>query len=146
VEETMMLRALIIASLASGMIVPAVTQQADTAMSTGPSTGRSLGWRADLWNGTVSSYADFDDRGTPTAIGIVFSASALDGLPASGSDRHHCFDQNKEEAVKTECYPTDNTCFPIKPAPAVGVSGFYPTVSRIRRNAATAEITAELGR
>jgi hypothetical protein len=53
------------------------------------STARPLGWRSDLGMGTVSSYAEFDNSNKPTAIGIVLSATALDGLP-TGSDHHHC--------------------------------------------------------
>ena len=34
------------------------------------------------------SYAEFDSRGAPTAIGVAMPAAALDGLPA-GSDNHH---------------------------------------------------------
>jgi hypothetical protein len=36
---------------------------------------------------------------------VVFSPGALDGLPADGSDYHHCFDENQDGAVDraTEC-------------------------------------------
>ena len=65
----------------------------------GVSTGRSLGANSSVGNGTVSSYAEFDQNGAPTAIGIVFQASALEGLPATHSDGHHCFDRNKDGTV-----------------------------------------------
>jgi hypothetical protein len=73
----------------------------------GRSDQRVVGWRVDFGNGTVSTYAELDDRGAPTVIGIAFSALALDGLPA-GSDRHHCFDRNKDGVVDpaTECHNT----------------------------------------
>lgn len=80
-------------------------------------TGRVLGWRSELGNGTVSSYAEFDNRGTPTAIGIAFSATALDGLPA-GSNRHHCFDRNKDGVIDptTECHNTFEFVIPLPDA------------------------------
>jgi hypothetical protein len=47
----------------------------------GISTGRSLGANSSVGNGRVSSYAEFDQNGAPRTIGIVFQASALEGLP-----------------------------------------------------------------
>src|SRR6267143_3476409 len=81
-------------------------------------TDRILGWRSELWKGTVSSYAEFDDAGVPAAIGIVFSATAMDGLPASGSDQHHCFDRNKDGVVDlaTECYQDYEFVIPLPDA------------------------------
>ncbi len=66
---------------------------------------RIPGWRSDLGKGTVSSYAEFTATGTPRALGVAFSAGALEGLPTAGSDGHHCFDRNKDGAVDpaTEC-------------------------------------------
>ena len=63
-----------------------------------------LGAPANLGEGTVSAYADFDDSGAPAAIGVVFSANALGSLP-SGSDLHHCFDRNGDGVVDeaSEC-------------------------------------------
>jgi len=46
----------------------------------------------------VSSDAEFDATGTPVALGAVFSI-ALEGLPTSGSDQHHCFDLNGDGTV-----------------------------------------------
>ncbi len=78
------------------------------------STARTLGWRSDLGNGTVSSYAELDNSGTPSAIGIVLSATALEGLP-SGSDGHHCFDRNKDGVIDpaTECNETFEFVIPL---------------------------------
>jgi hypothetical protein len=42
---------------------------------------RALGTPSSLGNGTVASYAELDASGAPKAIGVVFSASALDALP-----------------------------------------------------------------
>ena len=71
----------------------------------GVTPARVFGWKSDLGKGTVSSYAEFTASGTPRALGIVFSASALDGLPTGGSDGHHCFDRNKDGTIDTatEC-------------------------------------------
>lgn len=78
------------------------------------SAARALGWRSDLGKGTVLSYAEFDTSGKPTSIGIVLSATALDGLP-TGSDGHHCFDRNKDGVIDaaTECLPTFEFAIPL---------------------------------
>lgn len=84
------------------------------------SAARTLGWRADLGKGTVSSYAEFDRGGTPAVLGIVLSRSALEGLPTAGSDRHHCFDRNKDGVVDfaTECEETYEFVIPLPDAVA----------------------------
>ena len=81
----------------------------------GGSTARSLGASSSVGNGTVSSYAEFDKNGTPKAIGIVFQASALDGLPTANSDGHHCFDQNKDGNVdlQKECFGSHEWVIPL---------------------------------
>jgi hypothetical protein len=78
------------------------------ALSLGSSTTRSarvLGTPSNLGNGTVASYAEFDKSGAPKAIGVVFSAGALDALPAAPSDGHRCFDANNDGVIDlaTEC-------------------------------------------
>ena len=82
--------------------------------------GRVPGWVSELGNGTVSSYAGFDASGGPRAIGIAFSAQALDGLPAGGSDRHHCFDRDKDGVVDpaTECLSQYEVVIPLPDAVA----------------------------
>jgi len=69
---------------------------------------RHLGSQVGLGNGAVSSYAELKSGGDPAAIGVVFSATALDELPASGGDHHHCVDRNKDGVIDhaTECIPT----------------------------------------
>jgi hypothetical protein len=62
----------------------------------GSPTGRSLGANSSVGKGTVSSYAEFDKNGAPEAIGLVFQAGALNGLPSVHSDGHHCFDHNND--------------------------------------------------
>jgi hypothetical protein len=81
----------------------------------GVSTGRSLGAHSSVGNGTVTSYAEFDKDGAPTAIGIVFQASALDSLPTVPSDGHHCFDRNKDGKVdlQTECFAAHEWVIPL---------------------------------
>jgi hypothetical protein len=81
---------------------------------------RIPGWVSPIGNGTVSTYAEVDGGGKPMAIGIAFSAKALDGLPAAGSDRHHCFDRNKNGVVDpaTECTETYELVLPLPDAVA----------------------------
>ena len=88
--------------------------------STDGAPDRILGWKSELGKGTVSSYAEFDASGTPRALGVAFSASALDGLPTAGSDRHHCFDRNKDGVVDptTECLNQYEVVIPLPDAVA----------------------------
>jgi hypothetical protein len=79
------------------------------------STGRSLGATSTVGNGTVSSYAELDKNGAPRAIGIVFQASALEGLPSAVSDEHHCFDRNQDGKIdpQTECFAAHEWIIPL---------------------------------
>ena len=85
-----------------------------------PAATRRLGWQAELGQGTVASYAELGSHGEPTAIGVVFSAAALDGLPAGGSDFHHCFDRDKDGRIDraTECLPAYEFVLPLPDAVA----------------------------
>ena len=68
-----------------------------------------------MGKGTVSSYAEFDKNGAPKAIGIIFQASALDGLPSAHSDGHHCFDTNKDGKIDLdeECFGSHEWVIPL---------------------------------
>ena len=81
----------------------------------GVSASRLLGAYSSVGKGTVSSYAEFEKNGAPKAIGIVFPASALDGLPAAPSDGHHCSDRNKDGKIdlKTECFGVHEWVIPL---------------------------------
>ena len=84
----------------------------------GEATERVLGQSVELGNGTVSTYAEFDDGDLPTAIGVVYSAGALEGLPTEPSDQHHCFDRDGDGQleVDTECIPTHEFVIPLPDA------------------------------
>ena len=81
----------------------------------GDSTGRALGADSSVGNGTVSSYAEFDKNGAPKAIGVVFQANALEGLPAAPSDGHHCLDRNNDGTIdlKEECFGSHEWIIPL---------------------------------
>jgi hypothetical protein len=81
--------------------------------------GRSLGWQVPLGEGTVTSYAEFDAKGEPAAIGIAMSAKALEGLPAD-SDNHRCFGRSKDGAIEagTKCQHTFEHVMPLPDAAA----------------------------
>ena len=83
----------------------------------GPS-GRVLGQNLKIGNGTVTTYAEFTHDRTPSAMGIVYSADALDGLPSSPSDQHHCFDRDSNGTVDsaTECFATHEAVIPLPDA------------------------------
>jgi len=80
---------------------------------------RSLGWQAAMGKGTATSYAEFDAQGAPKAIGVVWSAGALDDLPQA-SDGHHCHGRNKEGGIEAEskCQQTIEHVLPLPDAAA----------------------------
>ena len=88
---------------------------------------RVLGTPSNLGNGTVASYAEFDKSGAPKVIGVVFSAAALDALPAAPSDGHRCFDANNDGVIDlaTECSAWHERVLPVPvrvaALPAAGV-------------------------
>ena len=80
-----------------------------------PTKVRVLGTPSNLGNGTVASYAELDQSGTPKAIGVVFSAGALDALPTAPSDGHRCFDANNDGVIDlaTECSAWHERVLPV---------------------------------
>ena len=78
------------------------------------SASRSLGWQLKVGNGIVASYAEFEKGGAPKAIGVVWSANALEGLPAA-SDHHRCHSRNKDGEVdaSTQCQATNEFVIPL---------------------------------
>jgi hypothetical protein len=68
---------------------------------------RHTGWDMPFGHGTAATYADVDAAGRPTSIGVVLSATALEGLPA-GSDMHHCVRRSHDGSVGpgTQCEET----------------------------------------
>ncbi|NIM50080.1 MAG: hypothetical protein GTN62_07055 [Gemmatimonadales bacterium] len=81
-------------------------------------TERVVGQSIELGNGTVSTYAEFDGGDLPTAIGVVYSSGALEGLPTEPSDQHHCFDRDGDGRVEvdSECIPTHEFVIPLPDA------------------------------
>jgi hypothetical protein len=75
---------------------------------------RMPGWEMKLGGGTVSSYAELESGGAPTAIGVVLSSSALEGLP-NDFDGHRCFGRNKAGAIDadTKCQHTHEFVIPL---------------------------------
>lgn len=103
---------------ASSLLVVLTSAVVVGCSPSGEPTQRVLGQSAELGNGTVSTYAEFDDNDVPTAIGVVYSSGALDGLPAQRSDQHHCFDRDGDGQVEadTECIPTHEFVVPLPDA------------------------------
>lgn len=90
-----------------------------TACGTADRPGeRTLGQSWEIGNGTVTPYGEFAADGSPSAIGIVYSAGALEGLPAAASDGHHCFDRNSNGSIEpdSECLATHETVMPLPDA------------------------------
>jgi hypothetical protein len=85
----------------------------------GTSASRTMGWQLNLGGGTVSRYAEVESNGVPSAIGVVWSSSALERLP-SDSDEHRCFGRNKDGAMDagTKCQHTHEFVIPLPDAVA----------------------------
>jgi len=99
-------------------VLSAVAAVLGVLMSFGCSTtwaARVLGTPSSLGNGTVASYSELDESGTPKAIGVVFSAGALDALPTAPSDGHRCFDANNDGVIdlNTECSAWHERVLPV---------------------------------
>ena len=73
-----------------------------------------LGTPANLGNGYVTSFAEVDATGAPMVIGVMFSASAVENLPA-GSDGHACHDANRDGKIDPikECLYTHERVLPL---------------------------------
>jgi hypothetical protein len=101
-------------------VVLAFLQQGCETQPGGQEPHRLLGAASGLGNGSVSSYAEFDDQGNPRAIGVLYSADALDGLPTVPSDEHHCFDRNGDGQLEAdaECIATHESVIPLPDAVA----------------------------
>lgn len=100
----------------AGLAVAAAAMLGCTAnMRSGEREARVPGANSRVGHGMVSSYAEFDGNGAPKAIGIVFQASALEGLPPTRSDGHHCFDHNKDGRIDLdkECFGTHEWIIPL---------------------------------
>jgi hypothetical protein len=80
---------------------------------------RNMGWSAPLGNGTATTYVEFDRQGAPKAIGVAFSSTALDGLPAA-SDHHRCHARTKDGLIddSTKCQQTVERVLPLPDAAA----------------------------
>src|SRR5690349_10963822 len=107
-------------SVASGILAAAcallLTVSASGAQ--GASPDRIAGWRASLGSGEVTSFAQLQADGAPKAIGVLFSAAALQNLPTEGSDGHHCTDRNGDGVVDrpAECAETHELVVPLPDA------------------------------
>ncbi|HZT06510.1 MAG TPA: hypothetical protein VFC51_05730 [Chloroflexota bacterium] len=79
------------------------------------SAQRTQGASAHVGNGQVTTYAELQPDGTPTAIGIVFAANVLDGLPSAHTDQHHCYDRDGDGVVTRpdECESTHEFVIPL---------------------------------
>ncbi len=75
----------------------------------------TLGAEARLGEGTVTSFARFNRKREPLAIGVVFSAGTLNSLPTERSDEHRCFDHNGDGVIQSdpECLPTHERVIPL---------------------------------
>src|SRR5262245_28755869 len=84
------------------------------------SAARHLGGQTELGQGQASSYVELTRSGEPAAIGVVFSPTALSGLPEGGSDHHHCVDRNKDGTIDHagECIATFEHVLPLPDAVA----------------------------
>jgi hypothetical protein len=72
------------------------------------SAGETIyGDRVSLGDGHVQTYIQYNEDGSPSAIGIEFTESMLTNLP-HGSGAHSCWDKNKDDHIDIdggECIP-----------------------------------------
>ncbi len=54
---------------------------------------------SQLGDGFVASYAEVDQLNVPKAIGVVFTAAALENLPTAPSDGNRCLDSNHDDEI-----------------------------------------------
>ncbi len=98
------------AALAFAALAPLACATTDS----GAPSSRSLGWQVPLGRGTATSYGELDSQGMPTAIGVAFSATALEGLPTD-SDNHHCAERGREGSA-AKCQHTFEHAIPLPDA------------------------------
>src|SRR4051812_35510374 len=98
----------------TSLVVIALTATGCATQQLAAPATRTTGWQVKLGGGTATSYAEMDGNGTPTAIGVVWSAHALDGLPAH-SDEHRCFGRDKDGSIlgDTKCQHTHEFVIPL---------------------------------
>lgn len=101
------------------MVAAALAAAGCSAERPATSAGRLPGWQMKLGDGTVASYAELDGAGVPNAIGVVWSAGALNGLP-TGSDHHRCFGRTKDGMIdaSTQCQHNHEFVMPLPDAVA----------------------------
>ena len=82
---------------------------------TSESEVRYLGQSWSFGNGVVMSYAELNDDNVPSAIGMIYSKGALEGMPTAASDQHHCFDRDSNGSVErdTECFMSHEAVIPL---------------------------------
>lgn len=85
------------------MIFIALTVAAVGAMAGRAAQAETMfGEALKLGEGTVKSYAMVGDEGRPTAIGVVFTQSALEGLPPTPNRTGRCFDLDGNGRINDE--------------------------------------------
>ena len=100
--------------LTMSLVVALLAAAACSSERTDTAAARMPGWQLKLGDGTVSSYAEVGKDGTPGAIGVVWSAGALDKLPKD-SDQHRCFGRTADGAIDaaTKCQHAHELVIPL---------------------------------
>ena len=100
--------------LTMSLVVALLAAAACSSERTDTAAARMPGWQLKLGDGTVSSYAEIAKDGAPKAIGVVWSAGALDKLPKD-SDQHRCFGRTPDGAIDaaTRCQHSHELVIPL---------------------------------
>lgn len=103
-----------LAIAAFGISAPAMYLAADTNVAA-QSGARVLGRSASFGKGAVITYAEVAGDRVPSAIGMIFTKGALEGMPTAHSDQHHCFDRDSNGTVdgNTECFMSHEAVIPL---------------------------------
>ena len=72
-----------------------------TGVSSASAGEKIYGDRTSLGDGHVHTYIQYNDDGSPSAIGVQFSKSTLSDLP-QGSDANYCWDKNGNGQIEVE--------------------------------------------
>jgi hypothetical protein len=105
-----------VASALTTAVALLLTASGSAAPATAPD--HVQGWRTQLGQGDVTSFAELQPTGAPKTVGIAISGAALASLPADPSDYHHCLDRDDDGVTSqaTECAHTHEYVIPLPDA------------------------------
>lgn len=104
--------------LAAAMLVLGMTMTIISCSPKVDTSARILGQSWSFGNGAVTAFAELTEDRAPSAIGLIYTKGALEGMPTAVSDQHHCFDRDSNGTVdqSTECFMSHEAVIPLPDA------------------------------